>query len=109
MIPIPSEIPVAYVPLASSMSEPRPTVLSLLNDWLLEPFLTGVRFVHLAGLFLPVIFLVPVVFLGKRERLKNGQKGDRAGAVWWYGVLVKQMQRAGPSFIKVSVLQPSAS
>ncbi|KAG8758762.1 hypothetical protein FRC11_003101 [Ceratobasidium sp. 423] len=28
--------------------------------------------------------------------------GDRWGAVWWYGLLVKAMQRAGPTFIKLS-------
>ncbi|CDZ96778.1 abc1-domain-containing protein [Phaffia rhodozyma] len=94
--PIPSDA------LSTIEDRPRRTVLSLLNDYILEPFLTGLRFLHLAGLFLPVIFLVPVTFFGQRERLKNGEKGDRSGAIWWYKVLVKQMERAGPSFIKLA-------
>jgi aarF domain-containing kinase len=31
------------------------------------------------------------------ERLQ----GDKWGAVWWYEFLVAQMDRAGPTFIKV--------
>ena len=28
-------------------------------------------------------------------------QGDRWGAVWWYDLLVLQMERSGPTFIKV--------
>lgn len=87
-----------------SVLEQRSTVglvRRVLEDWLIEPVLTTLRFLHLAALFVPVILLVPAVWVGPRERLKNGDKGDRSGAIWWYGVLVAQMQRAGPSFIKV--------
>ncbi|KAL7417699.1 hypothetical protein BDY24DRAFT_375784 [Mrakia frigida] len=73
-------------------------------EWVVEPIMTVARFFHLAALFVPVILLVPVVWIGRRERLEGGgkERGERAGAVWWYGVLVRQMQRAGPSFIKLA-------
>ena len=31
-------------------------------------------------------------------------KGDRWGAIWWYAFLVRTMQSAGPTFIKVPFL-----
>ncbi|KAM6498533.1 hypothetical protein JOM56_006481 [Amanita muscaria] len=64
-----------------------------------EPILTAKRFVHLLILFMPVIISSPMLLVGKPEmRLK----GDRWGAVWWYGLLVKQMAAAGPTFIKLA-------
>jgi aarF domain-containing kinase len=39
-----------------------------------------------------------MLLVGRPERLL---KGDRWGAVWWYGLLVSRMEAAGPTFIKV--------
>jgi aarF domain-containing kinase len=36
----------------------------------------------------------------RRSRLVQGE-GVRWGAVWWYDFMVRQMQKAGPTFIKV--------
>lgn len=102
LAPVPEPEPHRAKMLLQSAREEPVGLLELLREWFIEPFLTAVRFLHLGVLFVPVMILAPVTFLGKRERLKNGQKGDRAGALWWYRVLVKQMERAGPSFIKVS-------
>jgi aarF domain-containing kinase len=67
--------------------------------YIYDPIATGFRFVHLAIVFIPVIITVPVIWCGRR--LHDG-KGERAGAIWWYGFLVRSMERAGPAFIKVS-------
>lgn len=62
---------------------------------------TGVRFVHLVVIFLPVILMAPTVWLGKR--IKDRDDGARTGTLWWYSFLVKAMERAGPAFIKVGL------
>lgn len=58
---------------------------------------TGLRFVHLVFIFLPVILTAPTIWLGRR--IKNND-GARTGTLWWYSFLVKAMERAGPAFIK---------
>lgn len=42
-----------------------------------------------------------MLLVGTPERRLGG---DRWGAVWWYNLLVAQMARAGPTFIKVGFL-----
>jgi aarF domain-containing kinase len=69
-----------------------------------EPILTARRFIHLFFLFAPVILSSPMLLVGSPEaRLQ----GDRWGAVWWYDYFVVQMDRAGPTFIKVSRITTS--
>lgn len=98
---------------------------NILNDFLIEPLGTAKRFVVLLFLFLPVILTMPMVLVGSkgvtssRKRRGNhasggssaGHKGDsyvdvdnqdRWGAIWWFNLLVKQMERAGPTFIKLA-------
>ena len=55
-----------------------------------ETLLTTKRFAALLAIFLPVIVTSPVLLLPERWR-----------GVWWYGLLVAQMERGGPTFIKV--------
>ncbi|EJT99927.1 ABC1-domain-containing protein [Dacryopinax primogenitus] len=40
-----------------------------------------------------------MLVVGKSEKKLDG---DRWGAVWWYGLLTAQMQRAGPTFTKLA-------
>lgn len=91
--------------VALSPSEPSVGVLELLREYIFEPFLTFVRFIHLALVFGPVILTAPMLFVGAPPRRKPGKPiapgEDNWGALWWYGFLVKQMERAGPSFIKL--------
>lgn len=68
--------------------------------YIYEPIATGFRFVHLAIIFLPVIVTLPAIWLGPKVKDRNGQ---RTGTLWWYGFLVKSMERAGPAFIKVTL------
>ncbi|KAF3166605.1 hypothetical protein EYR41_007144 [Orbilia oligospora] len=66
--------------------------------YFLEPVATGLRFLHLALLFLPVMITMPAIWIGPRLPL---QDGERAGTLWWYSYLVKSMEMAGPTFIKL--------
>lgn len=62
------------------------------------PVLTGIRFIHLVFIFVPVFATVPVIWFGSRVK---GQDDERAGTLWWYKFLMRSMERAGPAFIKV--------
>lgn len=68
------------------------------EDYFWEPLLTARRFVHLFIIFMPVLLSSPMVLIGHPEAR---YRGDKWGAVWWYGQLVSAMERAGPTFIKV--------
>lgn len=63
-----------------------------------SPLRTGLRFLHLLIIFAPVIIASPIIFVGVPEARLGG---ERWGAVWWYDLLTRSMQRAGPTFIKV--------
>ncbi|KAG9128011.1 hypothetical protein FRC07_006371 [Ceratobasidium sp. 392] len=102
----PSIIPSGTSPrliMIDSPNEPRTSLLAQLREFLhsriWEPIRTGFRFLHLLGIFLPVILAAPIILVGPQEEHYGG---DRWGAVWWYGLLVRAMQRAGPTFIKLS-------
>lgn len=77
----------------------------LLFRYLIEPILVTKRFLVLALLFGPVILTSPMLFVGKSKTVTSstGQEihGERWGALWWYGFLVAQMGRAGPTFVKL--------
>ena len=71
-----------------------------------EPICTGFRFVHLLLIFVPVIVTVPAIWIGRRQKERDG---ERTGTLWWYDFLVKSMERAGPAFIKVNLTCTSGS
>lgn len=73
-------------------------MIGLLTDYIWGPILTARRFIHLFYLFLPVVITMPMLLVGSPDMQMHG---DRWGAVWWYDFLVKRMQAAGPTFIKV--------
>ncbi|KZS96076.1 ABC1-domain-containing protein [Sistotremastrum niveocremeum HHB9708] len=74
-------------------------ILHFLKTKILEPIFIARRFFYLLIIFVPVVLSSPMLLVGAPEA-KYG--GDRWGAVWWYGMLVQQMQRAGPTFIKLA-------
>ncbi|EPQ60403.1 ABC1-domain-containing protein [Gloeophyllum trabeum ATCC 11539] len=74
-------------------------IARIFRNTIWEPILTARRFIHLLALFLPVLLSVPMLLVGVPE---SKYDGDRWGAVWWYGFLVEQMERAGPTFIKLA-------
>ncbi|KAK7695165.1 hypothetical protein QCA50_002355 [Cerrena zonata] len=72
---------------------------SVFIDRIWEPILTARRFIHLLYLFVPVLLSAPMLLVG---RLEDRLQKDRWGAVWWYGFLTSQMQKAGPTFVKLA-------
>ncbi|KAI8068084.1 hypothetical protein BC940DRAFT_300287 [Gongronella butleri] len=68
-----------------------------LDDWVLEPLLTLRRFVHIVVLFGPVLITSPALLMGTKV-----DHDETTGALWWYDFLADQMERAGPSFIKLA-------
>ncbi|KAM0460760.1 hypothetical protein ACHAPV_001209 [Trichoderma viride] len=73
-------------------------IVLIWDTYILEPICTGVRFLHLMVIFVPVILSVPVIWFGRRQPDKDG---ERSGTLWWYGFLVQSMEWAGPAFIKL--------
>lgn len=71
-------------------------IIQFLDAYILEPILTLRRLTHILILFLPVAITVPIVFFGQKAN-----EDEKAGTLWWYGFLATQMERAGPTFIKV--------
>jgi aarF domain-containing kinase len=82
----------------TGLSRLRHQIVLFLDLYIWEPICTGVRFLQLAAIFVPVILTVPVMWLGKRQ---PGRDNERTGALWWYGFLVQAMEWSGPAFIKV--------
>ncbi|KAK4056597.1 hypothetical protein OIO90_002445 [Microbotryomycetes sp. JL221] len=82
--------------------------LRLWSVYVWEPIRTTLRFVHLAVLFLPVLLASPVLLLeyvdqGRdKRRGYRKREGERGSTRWWYRLLVHQMERAGPTFIKLA-------
>ena len=98
----PHDSPTSRETLILSPSEhhlsPSERICTLFVEHIWEPILTARRFVRLFFLLFPVILSSPMLLVGSsEERLQ----GDRWGAVWWYEYLVAQLDRAGPTFIKV--------
>lgn len=73
-------------------------IVLFLDVYFWEPLCTGVRFVELLFIFIPVIISVPAIWVGSR---RPDRDNERRGTLWWYSFLVKSMERAGPAFIKV--------
>lgn len=84
----------------SSLNEPHlgQRIAAFVRSHILEPIGTGLRFLHLTFYFLPVICSWPMVLVGSPVPELDGEGW---GAIWWYDLLTAQMQKAGPTFIKV--------
>jgi aarF domain-containing kinase len=76
----------------------RRGIYFFVDSYIVEPICTGLRFLHLIFIFVPVIVAVPAIWLGKRQPDRDN---ERSGTLWWYRFLVASMERAGAAFIKV--------
>lgn len=76
------------------------------DTYIVEPIFTGLRFLHLVVIFVPVIVTVPVIWFGPRQKNRDN---ERSGTLWWYGFLVQAMEWAGPAFIKLGQWAASRS
>ena len=83
---------------ARGLSRVGQTIVYILDTFLWEPVCTGVRFLHLVIIFVPVIVTVPAMWFGRRQPHRDN---ERSGTLWWYGFLVNAMELAGPAFIKL--------
>lgn len=81
-------------------------VILFLDLYIWEPFCTATRFLSLVFIFVPVIFTVPVIWLGRRDKTRDN---ERSGTLWWYGFMIQSMERAGPAFIKLGQWAASRS
>lgn len=83
-------------------------VRHFLREYLVEPISTGLRFLQLAIIFLPVLLSAPILCLELVDDSRDRRRGrpprtkERRTTRWWYYLLVHQMEMAGPTFIKVS-------
>ena len=77
------------------------SIIYLADVYIWEPICTGLRFLHLVVIFVPVMATVPALWIGSRDPNRDN---ERSGTLWWYWFLVKSMERAGPAFIKVRIL-----
>lgn len=88
-----------YIPEALQGSKRwRIQIWRFLNTYILEPIATGIRFLHLVVIFVPVLITFPVVFIGPQ---RAEQDNETALSIWWYGFLVWSMERGGAAFIKL--------
>lgn len=76
----------------------RRAIWRFVDTYIVEPIATGLRFLHLLVIFVPVIVTVPAVYFGARRPDKDN---ERSGTLWWYWFLVSSMERAGAAFIKL--------
>ena len=78
----------------------RRGIYFFVEDYIIEPIATGLRFLHLVIIFVPVIVTIPAIWIGARNAERDN---ERSGTLWWYGFLVGSMERAGAAFIKVGI------
>ena len=76
----------------------RRGIYFFIDMYIIEPIATGLRLLHLVVIFVPVLVTIPSIWFGKRQ---PGHDNERSGTLWWYGFLVRSMERAGATFIKV--------
>jgi aarF domain-containing kinase len=103
--------------VASSLIEDESKIVPvrLFNLYIVEPLATIFRFFRLAWIFGPVILSAPMLMIGTpaaSRRRRIGvivDEGERWGAVWWFGFLVRQMEKAGPTFVKLGQWAASRS
>ncbi|KAK0709197.1 hypothetical protein B0T26DRAFT_720807 [Lasiosphaeria miniovina] len=90
----------------TGLTRARHQVVLFLDLYIWEPICTGIRFLQLAAIFVPVILTVPAIWIGRRQ---PSRENERSGTLWWYGFLVKAMEWAGPAFIKLGQWAASRS
>jgi hypothetical protein len=73
-------------------------IYNFISDYIIEPILISYRFTYLLCIFLPLIIGSPLILIGKKVPEYNN---ERTGTLWWYNKLMRIMEMAGPTFIKV--------
>ncbi|KHJ35357.1 putative abc1 family protein [Erysiphe necator] len=73
------------------------TTIASLDFYLWEPARIGFRFLYLVFIFVPVMFTSPILWCGSDAK------------EWWFRFLVRGMEKAGPTFIKLGQWAASRS
>ncbi|KAF2745118.1 ABC1-domain-containing protein [Sporormia fimetaria CBS 119925] len=84
----------------------RRGIYFFIEEYIVEPIATALRFFHLVFIFGPVIVTIPAIWFGKRHPDRDN---ERSGTLWWYEFLVHSMERAGAAFIKLGQWAASRS
>ncbi|KAF2687067.1 ABC1-domain-containing protein [Lentithecium fluviatile CBS 122367] len=84
----------------------RRGIYFFIDLYIIEPIATGLRFLHLVFIFVPVVVSIPAIWLGKRL---PDRENERSGTLWWYSFLVRAMERSGAAFIKLGQWAASRS
>ncbi|KAF2097637.1 ABC1-domain-containing protein [Rhizodiscina lignyota] len=84
----------------------RRSIYFFVDHYIVEPIATGLRFLHLVVIFVPVIVTIPVMWIGPRQKDRDN---ERSGTLWWYRFLVWSMESAGAAFIKLGQWAASRS
>ncbi|CCD25072.1 Cqd1p NDAI_0E02550 [Naumovozyma dairenensis CBS 421] len=71
-----------------------------IKDSLIEPIFTLLRFLELSTIFLPVLLIYPITYLGRPIQLPDGEV-DTRGSLLWCKLVKIALEYAGPSFIKL--------
>ncbi|KAK9483286.1 ABC1 family-domain-containing protein [Lipomyces starkeyi] len=86
---------------AQSKSIPYSSLLKRIYfvvDSIYDSMATWLRFLHLVIIFVPVIAGSPMILFGHKI---STSENETTGALRWYQLLIKSMERAGPTFIKL--------
>ena len=70
-----------------------------LIDYLFDPLKTITRFVELSALFVPLLLLAPICWLGPKDKTTSDR--TRSGAKLWFQYLRWTAESAGATFIKL--------
>lgn len=74
----------------------------LVKDHIIERVSTVFRFLELSAIFIPVLLVYPISFLGRHQVVERDEKTmETSGSLLWYRILRKALEWAGPSFIKL--------
>ncbi|CCH59268.1 hypothetical protein TBLA_0B04310 [Henningerozyma blattae CBS 6284] len=77
----------------------------LLADNIIEPLATIVRFFQLTSLFLPLVLVYPMTWLGNKVLINANDMKDpefeTTGSIYWFRLVRISLELAGPSFIKL--------
>lgn len=79
-------------------------VLYQINDTIIEPIRIFVRFLELSAIFIPLLLVYPISWLGHHKRIQMNPDRviqEKSGSLLWYKLLRKALELAGPTFIKL--------
>ena len=90
--------PLAHLDETHTTTLPQ-RILRILNQYIVEPIFIFFRGISLFVILSPIVLCSPLIFWGTVDPRRDYEP---KGRLWWYALVRKQLERAGPTFIKVS-------